>query len=76
MAPTAKITQPTADNIQHSSHNPGPAECAVAIESAAPRMGVHGVLDCTNGVAEVVEAQPADEQEAEEESADPLITPP
>ena len=32
VAPTAKVTQPTADNIQHSSHIPGPAECAVAIE--------------------------------------------
>ena len=52
---------------------PGPAECAKPLKSAAPRMGVHGVLDCTNGVAEVIEALPADGQEAEEESADPLI---
>ena len=36
---------PTTHNIQHTSHSPGPAECAVAIESAAPRMGVQGVLD-------------------------------
>ena len=32
MAPTAKDTQPTTYNIQHSSHISGPAECAVAID--------------------------------------------
>ena len=38
MAPKPKITQLTADNIQHSSHIAGPAECAAAIESAAANL--------------------------------------
>ncbi len=57
---------PTTHNIQHTPHSPGPAECAVAIESAAPRMGVQGVLDFTDGFAGVAEAQHAHQQDAED----------
>ena len=58
------------------AHITGPAECARASESAAPRMGVQGVLDFTNGSAQVAKAQDAHEQNAEEIQAEPLIPPP
>ena len=36
------------------------------VQSAAPRMGVQGVLDFTNGIAEVAESQHAHQQDAED----------
>ena len=51
---------------QNFIFQPGPAECAKPLKSAAPRMGVQGVLDFTDGVTEVAESQHAHQQDAED----------
>ena len=54
---------------------PGPAECAKPPKSAAPRMGVQGVLDSSDESAEIAEVQDAHHKDAEESLNYPSLNP-